>query len=888
MSENTTATTSKITVLGKTFNSDNERRTWFRDELRRKLPELKKMEGFPIGEDEDILNLSDPPYYTACPNPWLNDFIAEWEEEKKELEKQGKRKADFEVTEPFATDVSEGKNNPVYSAHSYHTKVPHPAIMRFILHYTQPQDILFDGFSGTGMLGVAASLCGKPDLETKYKIEQEFEQQNKIPQWGERKSILNDLSPISSFIASNYTLNLRKSEFHVLANNLLNKLSEEYLWMYETIHETNGQIGIINFTVWSEIHSCLNCNSEFEFSSVFMNQSTKKYNDSPSCPHCAAALSKSSSSIVYESYYDAKLNSVLQKPKRVPILINYTYNGSKFEKKPDLKDFDVLNRVENIVLNYNYPSGKIPEMQMIKVGRMQPTKISHLHHFFMKRQLILISALWEKSIEIEDTRMKNAMLFFVEQTIWGMSLLNRYSPTHFSQVNRALSGVFYVAAHVSEVSPWYILTGKLNRLIKAYNFLNSNNGTSLVSVGANQSIPLDDSCIDYIFTDPPFGENIYYSDLNLLLESWHRVISNSIPEAIVDKVKLKTSFQYQNLMFQCFKENYRILKPGKWMTVEFSNTKAEIWNGIRTAIQNAGFVLSNVTALDKKQGTFQSVNSGTAVTQDLVISCYKPSSIFDEKLKQHQNSPVIVWDFIDEHLHHLPIHLMVRNSTIAIVERSPKILFDRLIAFYIQKGLPVPIDAGKFQQGLRERFIERDGMFFTNEQVQEYDTKKAAVPNFTQLSIFVANEQDSIYWLRALLEKEPKTEQDIHPFWMKEVAGNMRSGDVLPEMRTILEENFLKDDHGKWYVPDPENEADLEKLRNKRLLRQFETYKTEAAKPRSKIKEVRVEALRAGFKQCYHDKDFKTIVTIGDRIPNNLLMEDEVLLQFYDIASSRV
>jgi hypothetical protein len=81
----TTDTDQKITVLGRTFSSDEERRNYFREELRKKLPELKKMEGYPIGEDEDILNLSDPPYYTACPNPWLNDFIAEWEEEKKRV-----------------------------------------------------------------------------------------------------------------------------------------------------------------------------------------------------------------------------------------------------------------------------------------------------------------------------------------------------------------------------------------------------------------------------------------------------------------------------------------------------------------------------------------------------------------------------------------------------------------------------------------------------------------------------------------------------------------------------------------------------------------------------------------------------------------------------------
>ena len=78
-----------VTCLGITFANDDERREYFRNELRKKLPELKLIEGFPIGADEDIINLSDPPYYTACPNPWINDFIKEWEAEKV----TGRRKA---------------------------------------------------------------------------------------------------------------------------------------------------------------------------------------------------------------------------------------------------------------------------------------------------------------------------------------------------------------------------------------------------------------------------------------------------------------------------------------------------------------------------------------------------------------------------------------------------------------------------------------------------------------------------------------------------------------------------------------------------------------------------------------------------------------------------
>ena len=95
-----------VICLGMEFPNEDARREYFREELRKKLPELRQIEGFPIGKDEDIIRLSDPPYYTACPNPWLNDFIAEWEEEKKQLEAEGKRKTVFQVKEPQSLKVN--------------------------------------------------------------------------------------------------------------------------------------------------------------------------------------------------------------------------------------------------------------------------------------------------------------------------------------------------------------------------------------------------------------------------------------------------------------------------------------------------------------------------------------------------------------------------------------------------------------------------------------------------------------------------------------------------------------------------------------------------------------------------------------------------------------
>lgn len=194
-----------VCCLGMEFDNDEARREYFRNELRKRLPELRKIEGFPIGTDDDIIRLSDPPYYTACPNPWLNDFIREWEDEKVELEHEGKRDKQFRVSEPYASDVSEGKNNPVYTAHTYHTKVPHPAIMRYILHYTQPGDVVFDGFAGTGMTGVAAAACANKGDDIAQRIDKEWKQQFGCePHWGARHAVCGDLSPYATNIAYFY------------------------------------------------------------------------------------------------------------------------------------------------------------------------------------------------------------------------------------------------------------------------------------------------------------------------------------------------------------------------------------------------------------------------------------------------------------------------------------------------------------------------------------------------------------------------------------------------------------------------------------------------------------------------------------------------------------
>ena len=862
--EETKIVPDKVVCLGIEFPSEDARREYFRAELRKKLPELKQIEGFPIGEDDDIINLSDPPYYTACHNPWLNDFIEEWEREKVQLEKEGKRKKNFKVNEPYASDVSEGKNNPIYMAHAYHTKVPHPAIMRYILHYTQPGDIVFDGFCGTGMTGVAAQLCGSENDVKALKEEN--------AQIGVRHGICSDLSPIASLIAATYNLKFDPKTFERKALRILEQVEKELGWMYET--EVDGKKAKINYTIWSDVFVCPSCGNEIVLWSEAVSEDTKTIKELFTCPHCGNTCSKKNMEKAWEVCFDSILNKTITIAKRVPVRINYTLTGTgkRGEKNIEPNDIKLINTISNSRIKFN--TSRMPEGD--EARRNDRSGITHMHQFYSNRNLKTLCRVIELCY-------KN--IFFKN---WVSSILLVTTYMYAFRTDRKggiMKGTLYIPSYSIELNPLHSLKGKIKSFSSS--FYNERNN-SLISVSSSTSISnLRSNSIDYVFTDPPFGSNIMYSELNSIWESWIKVITNNKEEAIINNVQHKTLFEYQTLMNQSFKEYYRVLKPGKWLTIEFSNTSAAVWNSIQNALQGVGFVVVNVAALDKKQGSFKAVTTTTAVKQDLVITCYKPSDAIIEKFEKSEDKAKTAMDFIEELLVHLPVHLSKGESTTAVIERSPKILFDRLISYYVQKGYAIPMDAQEFQKQLKERFIERDGMFFTASQAIEYEQKKEKCSGFVPMALFISSEAEGIEWLKRELQN-PQTYSDLQPEWMKNMLPP-KKGDVLPELMSILEENFIKDEEGNWRNPDPEKAADLEIIRNRRMMKEFNMYLEQAQKPKAKrMKDTRLEVLRYGFKECYKQKNYQAIVTVGDHILESLLQEDEVLLQYYDIASSRV
>ena len=686
------------------------------------------------------------------------------------------------------------------------------------------------------------------------------------------------------------------------------------------MHSDGKKIGKINYIVWSDVYGCPECSGEIiYYNEAFSNNGTSiEFTPEFNCPHCNCLISKNPPKDaaaqkplrLFETLFDTISNKIEKKQKQVPVLINYSIGTKRYEKFLDELD---LKKVASIELQQNQ-AGNIPFAKIIEGDKSADPfgcGIHYVHQFYTNRVLVSLSILVD--LISNDPQLE----FLMGSMLPKLTRMNRYMPQHGG---RALVGPMANTLYVPPVS---VENNVIDQLVfqykKIYQALTPLSGSIITTQGA-QSIAIPESSIDYIFLDPPFGANIMYSELSFIRESWLLIITNNGPEAIENKTQNKGINEYRHLMTQCFAQAFKYLKPGRWMTVEFSNTKASVWNSIQNALSDVGFIVASVAALDKTRGGLHAMLGPTAVKQDLIISAYKPNDGFEERFPIEAQTEEGVWDFVRTHLKYLPVTKQQGVLLHIVPERDPRILFDQMVAYYVRKGYPVPISSPEFQIGLSQRFIERDGMYYLPDQVVEYDRKKMLSGEVAQPSLFVSDEATAIQWLRQLLKEKPQTFSDINPQFMQQLGGWSKNEAQL-DLRELLNQNFLcydgiglvaeqihaylstnwkemrnlaKDDSAlvdkardRWYVPDPNKAGDLEKLREKALLKEFEEYK----QLKSKLKVFRLEAVRAGFKQLWQlrtDEAYKTIIEVAEKIPNNVLEEDPKLLMWYDQAVTRM
>ena len=829
---------------------------------------------------------------------------------------------------PFDADVKEGKNHPVYNAHTYHTKVPHRAIVRYMMHYTEPGDVVLDAFGGTGMTAIAAAACGnyRELMECGYRVSGRVATDNSgvSSEVGPRRAIISDLSPIATFISANLNdlpdarVLLEEGE-KILAG--IESVEQE---LYRSISDDGKQRGRVNYVVWSDCYNCQECGSEYDYWTQAVVLGSGEAKKTFPCPTCGATQNTRNLQRTYTNFIDPILGSAVKMMKQVPVHINYfDLKGKKARGKLTRKDYERAVAIPDLTdQSWWCRAIELPKGDRYRRDAFEDKGVTHAHQFFTWRNLKATFAILE-AIRTSSLapNIKRALLFVVTSfadrngTKRNRFVINKYNPR--GRINGPMANTLYLPNLFCEVNIFDLFREKLKDIAVACQS-KIGKADTIISTSSATGMNIPNDSIDYIFTDPPFGHNIQYSELNVSLEALLGVLTNSPNDLVVNEAVEKGNDFYRKRIRQAFSEYYRVLKPGRWITVEFSNTQAAIWNSIQTALSESGFVIASVAALDKKRGGMHSTLGVTAVKQDLAITAYKPSQRLESAFDELRDPSETAWSFIEDHLRKLPVVRTRAKEIQYIAERDPRILFDRMISWFVRHNVPVPLSSQEFQDGLSLRFSNRDGMVFLSEQVATYDRKRTQFAQAPQMELFVSDERSAIDWLTDFLRKRPSTYQEVHPEFTSQVGAGWKKHEERPELSALLDENFLRfDGNGdvpsqihsylstnfkdlrglekedprlkakakdRWFVPDPNKAKDLEQKRERSLLKEFEAYKTATKR---QLKESRLEVLRTGFKTAWASKDYKTIIGIAEKLPDETLQEDEKLLLWYDQALTR-
>ena len=527
--------------------------------------------------------------------------------------------------------------------------------------------------------------------------------------------------------------------------------------------------GRINYTIWSDVYLCSSCSHEIVFWEVGVDKNAGKVRDEFPCPHCNARLTKRSIERAFVTIHDTNLKETIRQAKQVPVLINYTIGKKRLEKTPDQFDRALLNVIDQAKQAAWFPTTQMPDGFNTQQPRVSHG-VTHVHHFYTKRNLLTLALLWGHSATSHHRWLVTGI--FQRASKQHQIAISRVGGPKAGEGGATAGhrrGTLYLPSNQVEFNPCDLYRERLVIAAKAFSTLrvNKNNTAIYTSSASNSGLP-DDS-VDYIFTDPPFGGNIMYSELNMVWEGWLQIRTNNTPEAIQNNVQKKGIEEYTQLMTSCFQEYYRILRPSRWITVEFHNSSNAVWTAIQESIQHAGFVVADVRTLDKQIKTHTQRTSTTSVNKDLAITAYKPAKYVEERFRITVGTEDGAWEFVRSHLQHVPVFVVKSGRVEIVAERQAYLLFDRMVAFHVQRGFGVPLSAAEFYRGTAPTIPpERDSMYFLSEQVTEFDRHRMTTTEVEQLQLFVNDEKTAIQWVRQRLTQQPTTYQTLQPLYMQE------------------------------------------------------------------------------------------------------------------------
>ncbi len=504
-------------------------------------------------------------------------------------------------------ELTVGRGDPAYMAHAYLTKVPVPAIEPFIRAYSPPGGTVVDPFAGSGMTGVAAAMTG-------------------------RRARLFDISVLGQHIGRNFVNLVDPEQFAKHAAEVIHATQAELGDVYAVDCARCGREGTLTKSVWSIVVECSGCKRPVNYYHSMEAAHWRKAD--MVCGRCANPISARNRRIGEE-----------------PVLhsISSECSPTQLDQAPAA----LPNKID--LERIDYPKVEItPERQMYKASALGKSGMTTIASFYSDRNLAVLATLRKHIAEVDDTAIRSKLLFAFTACLTRAS--KRYQWSKQRPLNAANAN-YYVAAVFYEWNVYELFLRKVKAAIKSDNYVrtarkvqvkHADVGIPDVSyeLGSADVIALDDDSVDYVFTDPPFGSNLFYADMALFQEAWLDGFTDVDQEAVIDRSKggSRTAARYEALLTDALRECVRVLRPGGHVSMVFGNSSGRVWSLIQRSIASAGLMIEpdKLVVLNKGQRSVKGLASGfeDVATLDLIITMRETDGAVPSALKSVDRSTV--------------------------------------------------------------------------------------------------------------------------------------------------------------------------------------------------------------------------------------------------------
>jgi len=524
------------------------------------------------------------------------------------------------IAKLYKAPLPSTRSGPIYNAFPYPTKISPEAIAVYIATHTDPGATVLDAFAGSGTTGLAALLCDRPTPE----MQRMAEDLGAKPKWGARNAQLFEIGVLGSFVSQTMCHPPEPEAFAMAVEELCRQAASKIGWLY-AIKDVSGKIGTLRHAIWSDVLVCPHCATEVSLWDASVKTNPLAMADSYCCKGCCKHVAIEACERATEVVIDAFGCKQLTK-KRVLARVHGRCGTAKWQRAPTDEDRELLSRIAKVKPPKSAPSSDIEWGELRRAG--YHLGIEKLHHFYTKRNFIAMATMMELTdtfpVDVRDALKLLVLSYNASHSTLMTRVVLKKSQGDFV-LTSAQSGVLYISGLPVEKNIIEGVRRKSKAFIDSFRLLHGSRSQVTVHNVSSEAMPLKTSSVDYVFTDPPFGDYIPYAELNQINELWLRRSTDRTREVIVSPSQSKGVVEYATMMGSVFKEMARTLKPEGVATVVFHSAHSQIWRALAQAYSEAGFAVEAASVLDKIQASFKQVVSKVSVKGDPLLLLSKRS-----------------------------------------------------------------------------------------------------------------------------------------------------------------------------------------------------------------------------------------------------------------------